>query len=260
MVKAKKELGQNFLKDRTYLLKIIEAMPNNARPVLEIGPGLGDLTQELLRKRQVVAVEIDRDLVAILNRQLSKELQEGRLRLIEDDVLAAWERGPLIEGEYDLVANLPYYVATQIILHALQDKNCREIIVMVQKEVGVKLAAASGDREFGALSVLAQCNSQVELLFDVPPEAFDPAPKVTSAVVRIIKDPSTSQEIDSSFITFVHQVFHAPRKTIANNLAAFGKERIAMALAKLKIIPTLRPHQLNCDNVIALYKQLAGQA
>lgn len=260
MVKAKKEFGQNFLQDPTVLTKIIEAMSETERPLLEIGPGLGDLTQELLSRRQVVAVEIDRDLTKILKEKFAHNLASGRLRLIEEDVLTRWEKGPLIECEYDLVANLPYYVATPIIMRALRDDRCRELIVMVQKEVGEKLAATAGAREFGALSILAQCNADVQLLFDVPPKSFDPAPKVMSAVVKLSKLPVRREEIGVEFEHFLHKAFQAPRKTIANNLASYDKETLWNALEMIGATPTSRPHQLSADNFIALYRALSGRA
>ncbi|PKN14786.1 MAG: 16S rRNA (adenine(1518)-N(6)/adenine(1519)-N(6))-dimethyltransferase, partial [Deltaproteobacteria bacterium HGW-Deltaproteobacteria-24] len=147
-IKAKKQFGQNFLKDDSILNKIIEAMPNNNNRIVEIGPGLGDLTQRMLKYKDMTAYEIDSDLLSILRSKFANEIQSQKLELIHTDVLDIWkQKKTLYKDKYDLIANLPYYVATNIILQAIEDDNCENIIVMIQKEVAQKFAAHEGEKE-----------------------------------------------------------------------------------------------------------------
>ena len=189
-VKAKKQYGQNFLKDTTILDKIIQSMPNNNNYVVEIGPGLGDLTKNLVKYKDMTAYEVDTDLIGILKSKFAIEIEEGRLKLIHADVLEAWDKQKtLYDGKYDLIANLPYYIATNIILRAFEDRACENIIVMVQKEVAEKFTAKVNDKEFSSLGIITDLMSiEARILFDVPPESFDPAPKVMSSILYIKKD------------------------------------------------------------------------
>ena len=124
MIKAKKKYGQNFLKDESVLLKIIESMPKNNNKIVEIGPGLGDLTKKLVKYKDVRAYEVDRDLYSILRVEFINEIGSGRLDLVLTDVLEVWnEHSSLYEEKYDLIANLPYYIAANIILNGLSDDN-----------------------------------------------------------------------------------------------------------------------------------------
>jgi len=131
---AKKKFGQNFLKDETVLQKIVEAMPNNDNKIVEIGPGLGDLTKYLVDVKSVEAFEVDTDLCKLLQKKFDKEIATKQLHINCGDVLEAWQSS-LVDEDYDLVANLPYYIATNIILKALADPKCKNILVMVQLEV-----------------------------------------------------------------------------------------------------------------------------
>ncbi|WP_456401648.1 16S rRNA (adenine(1518)-N(6)/adenine(1519)-N(6))-dimethyltransferase RsmA [Hydrogenimonas sp.] len=239
---AKKRFGQNFLKDETVLHRIIESIPNDDLPIVEIGPGLGDLTRYLVEIKDVTAYEVDRDLCGHLRKRFGPFIENGRLELHCSDVLSHWERKSLAGRPYHLVANLPYYIATNIILRALKDSDCRSLTVMVQKEVAEKFAAHPGEKQFSALSVLAQSCGEVYICFDVPPEAFVPAPKVDSSVLRIRKERSLA---DAGFEAFLRAAFKQPRKTLAKNLsAAFAKKDVAGALASLGLSPTVRPHEV----------------
>ncbi|MRI84269.1 MAG: 16S rRNA (adenine(1518)-N(6)/adenine(1519)-N(6))-dimethyltransferase [Nitratiruptor sp.] len=241
MIVAKKRFGQNFLKDRAVLDRIIQSMPKSDRKIVEIGPGLGDLTQRLLEHKDVIAFEIDRDLCAHLRRRFAQEIESGRLELVCGDVLEQWHSGSLIDEPYDLVANLPYYVATNIVLKALGDPNCHNILVMLQKEVAQKFAAHPGEREFSSLGVLAQSVGKVAKLFIVKPTSFHPAPKVDSAVLLIAKERNLD---DPAFMDFLKVAFAQPRKRLMKNLAVgYGKERIQSIFADLGLQETLRPHE-----------------
>ncbi len=252
-VKAKKRFGQNFLKDSSVLDKIIQSMPHSDNIVVEIGPGLGDLTKRLLHKKDVIAFEIDKDLCDILQKKFKKEIEEKKLLLNCGDVLGFWENS-LVDKPYDLVANLPYYVATNIILKALRDKNCKNILVMLQKEVAQKFAAKSGDKEFSSLAVLASSAGNVKKLFDVNPSSFEPPPKVTSSVLLIKK--STYLD-EMGFEDFLKMAFFAPRKTLLKNLSKkYDKKELEKIFAQLNLLPNIRPHQATTSIYHRLYEIL----
>ena len=257
---AKKKFGQNFLKDETVLHSIIESMPKDNLPVVEIGPGLGDLTRYLVEIKDVTAYEVDRDLCGHLRRRFERALHEksgeGRLVLHCTDVLRQWDQASLADRPYHLVANLPYYIATNIILRALKDPNCRSLLVMVQKEVAEKFAAHPGQKDFSALSVLLRQSAQAHICFDVPPEAFVPAPKVVSSVLKIVKNETFDEP---GFEAFLKTAFTQPRKTLAKNLSAgFEKKAVMEALVALGIDASSRPHQVAASVYHHLYKILKG--
>lgn len=252
-VEAKKRFGQNFLKDSAVLEKIIQSMPNSDNLIIEIGPGLGDLTKRLLDKKDVVAFEIDKDLCNILKDKFKDEIETKKFILNCGDVLDKW-KSSLIQKPYDLVANLPYYVATNIVLKALKDKNCKNILVMLQKEVAEKFAAKSGDREFSSLSVLAESAGEVKKIFDVHPDSFDPPPKVISSVLLIRKSRSLEDKV---FEEFLKAAFLAPRKTLLKNLSTkYNKDKIKSAFEKLNLPLNIRPHQVATSIYHQLYKIL----
>jgi 16S rRNA (adenine1518-N6/adenine1519-N6)-dimethyltransferase len=247
---AKKQFGQNFLKDHSILRRIIEAMPHTPNKIAEIGPGLGDLTKYLVDVKSVVAFEVDTDLCKHLNRSFTEAIKTSRLTLKCGDVLEAWQR-ELLDEPYDLVANLPYYIATNIILKALADPNCENLLVMIQREVAEKFSASPGEKNFGALSVIAQSVGDVRIVVSVPPEAFEPPPKVDSAVLLIQKTANRSDEV---FETMLRAAFSQPRKTLLKNLSSrYGKEELQAAFADLGLSSTVRPHQVATSDYHQLY-------
>ncbi len=251
---ASKKFGQNFLKNDIYLQKIIQAMPQDDLKVAEIGPGLGDLTKELVKARNVTAFEVDKRLCEHLTSEFEAPISQGRLKLRCGDVLERWGEGALLDEPYHLVANLPYYIATNIILKAFKDEQCRSILVMVQKEVAEKFAAQPGQKAFSALSVLAQSVGRATLCFEVEAEAFVPPPKVTSAVLLIEKDRSVD---DEGFEAFLKIAFAQPRKKLSKNLtSAFSKDIVAQTFAKMGIDPNLRPHEAETSTYHLLYNEL----
>lgn len=249
---ANKRFGQNFLKSDYYIHQIIQSMPNDYNRVVEIGPGLGDLTKELVRVRNVTAFEVDKRLCEHLQAEFSEALKIGNLTLNCGDVLERWEEKSLVDEPYHLVANLPYYIATNIILKAFKDPHCQSILVMVQKEVAVKFAAEPTQKEFSALGVLAQTVGKAHICFDVPPEAFIPPPKVTSAVLMIEKEKT---EDDENFEVFLRVAFAQPRKKLSKNLSvSFSKDNIEQLFSSLGIDPNIRPHEAETSIYHHLYK------
>lgn len=252
-VKAKKQYGQNFLKDSTILDKIIQSMPNNNNHIVEIGPGLGDLTKNLVKYKDLTAYEVDTDLIGILKSKFTIEIEKGNLKLIHTDVLEAWDKlKNLHDGKYDLIANLPYYIATNIILRAFEDELCEHIIVMVQKEVAEKFTAKTNDKEYSSLGIITELISiNSKILFDVPAEAFDPPPKVTSSILYIKKDMSKS--LDKDFNKFLKACFIQPRKKLSKNLTTiFDKNIIFEIYKELNINDNVRPHEVSSS----LYSQM----
>ena len=251
---ASKKFGQNFLKNEIYLHKIIQSMPHDDLKVAEIGPGLGDLTKELVKVRNVTAFEVDKRLCEHLTSEFETAISQGCFELRCGDVLERWEAGSLLDDPYHLVANLPYYIATNIILKAFKDAACRSVLVMVQKEVAEKFAAQPGQKSFSALSVLAQSVGKARLCFEVEPEAFVPPPNVTSAVLLIEKEQTFSDEM---FENFLKVAFAQPRKKLSKNLtAAFPKTLVASAFADLGLDPNIRPHEAETSIYHHLYHEL----
>jgi len=251
---ASKKYGQNFLKSDYYLQKIVQAMPNDNLKVAEIGPGLGDLTKELVKARNVTAFEVDKRLCEHLTNEFEEPIHKGDFELRCGDVLERWESGSLLDEPYHLVANLPYYIATNIILKAFKDEHCKSILVMVQKEVAVKFAAQSKQKEFSSLSVLAQSVGVATLCFEVEAQAFVPAPNVTSAVLLIEKNISRD---DVKFEAFLRIAFQQPRKKLSKNLTvAFSKDIVQETFSKLDLNPNLRPHEAETSTYHHIYNEL----
>ena len=249
---ADKKFGQNFLKDRSVLNKIVEAIPNDGLPLVEIGPGLGDLTGQLIQVGNVRAYEVDKRLCEYLKNEFKDAISSGTLELICKDITK--HSGSLYESSYSLIANLPYYIATNIILNGLRDSNCKHILVMVQKEVAQKFAANVGDKNFGSLAILSQSVADVKLLFDVPPNAFVPPPKVTSAILYINKRDSLK---DKEFESFLKVATKQPRKTIYKNLSSsYNKELLQNIFTKLDIKQNARAHELDLSVYHHLYNDL----
>ena len=222
---AKKHLGQNFLRDTGVIDKIVLAIaPQPGDVIVEIGPGQGALTFPLLKKHgEVTAIEFDRDLHAPLQ---TAARQHGKLHLIAADVLSvdfsalAAQRGDA-QGQIRLAGNLPYNLSSPILFHALDHAHAiRDMHFMLQKEVVERMAAGPGSKVYGRLSVMLQAYCSVTPLFIVPPSAFRPAPKVDSAVVRLVPKPREKIEVadHATFASVVRAAFGQRRKTLRNAL------------------------------------------
>jgi len=266
MIKAKKHFGQNFLQDKATLDKIIQAIPNDVENVVEIGPGLGDLTFRLLQIYKTTSFEIDCELFQILKVKFANEIQNGQLKLFCKDALEQWQQEDGLSSQnYFLVANLPYYVATKMILNAIDDEKCLGLIVMIQKEVALKFSAKSKDKEFSALSILASLQGRCELLFDVDAKLFNPPPKVTSSVIKLQKTKKIfgkdgifkDAKQYEAFKAFLRAAFASPRKTLLKNLSTnFDKKALEEIFEDLSLAQNLRPHELDVDSYLKVFERL----
>lgn len=201
----------------------------------------------------MTAYEVDTDLIGILKSKFADELSCKKLVLNHIDVLKYWEEeGSLYNNKYDLIANLPYYIATSIILRAFEDSFCEHIIVMVQKEVALKFTANVNEKEYSSLSIITELISlDSKILFDVPPTAFDPAPKVTSSVLFIKKD--LTKIVDKGFNSFLKACFIQPRKKLSKNLTSIlDNSSIDEIFNSLQIDSNKRPHEVSSS----LYNQI----
>jgi len=216
-VRAKKHLGQHFLKDDTIAEKIADSLSGSAQQVLEVGPGTGVLTKFLLSKKieNLKVVEIDRESVEFL--RMTFPGLEGRL--IEGDFLEM-ELMDLFDGSFSIIGNFPYNISSQIFFKALEYRSrIDEVVGMLQQEVAQRIAAGPGSKTYGILSVLLQTWFQVEYLFTVPSSVFIPPPKVTSAVIRLrrIEEPNHVPDPEL-FFKVVKTAFNQRRKTLHNAL------------------------------------------
>ncbi len=246
-LRASKRLGQNFLIDSSVVQRIVDAAEISAGDeVLEIGPGIGTLTQGLLEAgANVTAVELDKKLPAVLEKTL-----EGyeNFKLIQGDILKV-DVEKIMPPNFKVVANLPYYITTQILLTLLEKKlPVTKIVTMVQKEVAERMTAAPNSKIFGAMSVAVQFRADVQIAFEVPPSAFLPRPEVTSAVVVCnVRESPFKVASEDFFIKVVRAAFGQRRKTLVNSLvgAGFNREKILAALEIANIPPNFRAENLS---------------
>ncbi len=244
---VRKSLGQHFLHDPAILGRLADAVGARGEDtVIEIGPGRGSLTERLqVRAGRVIAVELDRALATMLQERYR---DDPRVDVIQADVLDV-DLGGLAGGEYLLVGNVPYYITTPIIFHALRPPRPARAVYLVQREVAERLASTPGGSEYGALSVNVQAVASVELLFRVPAGAFAPPPRVESAVVRVTprNDPVVPQPEEDRFRAFVIGAFGARRKQMRRVLRTVTGMSAANAetlLARAGVSPEARPEVL----------------
>lgn len=263
----KKSLGQNFLIDQNILRKIVSAAGlDKTKGALEIGPGIGALTQHLANEAaRVTAIEIDDRLIPILGDIFA---EADNVHIEHGDVLKL-NLSELMARQFDglsgvsVVANLPYYVTTPILMKLLEEKLPLEnIVVMIQKEVAERMAAKPGGKEYGSLSVAVQYYCEAELVCIVPHTVFIPQPNVDSAVIKLSvrKEPPVQVEDEAHFFRTVQACFAQRRKTIANNLTAYvgkaNREQLGPLLASIGVDPSRRGETLSLEEFAALSRAL----
>ena len=258
---APQRLGQHFLKDEAWRARILRSLA--ARPDqtwLEIGAGHGEMTRELARAaRRVIAIELDARLVAALER-LAKE--QPNIEVHSGDVLALdLSNLGLCSGteRSQVYGSLPYYITSPILRRLFEHANAIESIhIVIQFEVAVRLAARPGRREFGFLSVLAQFYAQPEIVFRIPPGAFRPRPKVSSALVRlVIRRERMEVGDEEKFIAFVGKCFEQKRKTLLNNLKpVVGADEATEAIRAAGLPPGVRAEELTVEKFAALFRAM----
>ena len=248
-VKPKKYLGQHFLSDLSVAKRIVAALSGDIKNTLEIGPGMGVLTQFLLERQDIdlSVVEIDDESVVYLR----EHFPELTPHLFSADFLK-FDLQKFFGGDnFSIIGNFPYNISSQIFFKILEHKDfVPEIVCMVQKEVAERIASKEGNKSYGILSVLLQCWYDIEYLFTVPPGAFIPPPKVQSAVIRLTRNTRTSLPCsEKTFKEVIKGSFNQRRKTLRNSLKSFCEQ-------KNKQIPDifqqLRPEQLSVEQFIEL--------
>ena len=253
---AKKSLGQNFLVDQNYIQKIISALELQPdETIIEIGPGRGALTKHLVESgANIIAIELDRDLVPILQKEF---IDYENFRIIEQDALQIdFSKVKSQKSKVKLVANLPYYISTAILQRLIEQREVfSEFVLMLQKEVVERITAKVGNSERGFLTVLVEAFCEAEKLCDVPPNAFRPAPKVWSSVVRLkVKEFSAINDLEV-FRELLSVGFTQKRKTILNNLKA-KYENANQILGEIQIEQNRRAESLNLDEWLKLAKKI----
>ena len=244
---VRKSLGQHFLHDARALDRIVEALgPTGAESVIEIGPGRGALTDRLVPlARRLILVEYDRALAEMLRQRYAAT---PNVEVVEADVLDT-DLGALAGGPYVLVGNVPYYITTPILFHALRRPRPERAVYLVQREVAHRIVAAPGSRDYGALSVNVQAVAVPELIAAVPARAFRPPPKVESSIVRIVprSTPVIATEREARFRTLVLQVFGMRRKQmrrIVRSIVPLNAVQADEMLLAAGIAPDARPETL----------------
>ena len=257
-VRAKKHLGQHFLKDKSVCQRMVEAIndkSNRFDQVLEIGPGMGALTKFLLQSTnfKTAVVEIDRESVEYLN----EHYPVLRNAIYDADFLKADIRDWMGENPFALVGNFPYNISSQILFKALEHHNQIPVIVgMFQKEVAERIAEKPGSKKYGILSVLLQAYYDINYLFTIPPTAFIPPPKVDSGVIQLVRNDVAELPCDeSSFVRIVKMAFNQRRKTLRNSLKSMIKA-IDFNVEEHSELFQKRPEQLGVQEFVLLTQLL----
>ena len=242
-VKPKKKLGQHFLTDQNIALKIVESLGPDVSDVLEIGPGMGVLTQYLLNRPEINlhVIEIDRDSVAYLQENFQELKHIWSEDFLKSDISQKFS------GDFNIIGNFPYNISSQIFFKVLEMRNrVPEVVGMIQKEVAERIAGKHGKKTYGILSVLLQAFYDIEYLFTVSEHVFDPPPKVKSAVVRFKRNKRTELPCDEKlFVKVVKAAFNQRRKMLRNSLKTICENLPAEFAEK-------RPEQLSVEAFIDL--------
>ena len=254
--RARKRLGQHFLTDPRILARIADALQlTGSETVVEIGPGRGALTEQLLQRAgHVFAIEVDRELVPLLRTKFSG----SPLTVVEADVLDV-SLSDLAGEDFVVAGNVPYYITTPILFQALRRPRAQRAVYLVQREVAERVIAPAGAGEYGALSANVQAIARAELLFKVPAGAFQPAPSVESAVLRVTPrpDPVIDAQEEEGYRTFVQGAFGFRRKQmrrVLRTLAGVDAPTAEAALAAADVHPDARPETLSAEQLAGVWR------
>src|SRR5215207_4517361 len=256
---VRKSLGQHFLNDRRILQRIVDVLElTGSETVVEIGPGRGSLTELLVPvAHRLILIEYDRALAARLREQYAGN---EAVTVIEADVLTV-DLSHVAGGAYRLVGNVPYYITTPILFHALRAPRPDRAVYLVQREVAERIVAAPGADEYGALSVNVRAVATAKLMFRVAPGSFLPPPKVDSAVVRIdpLPAPLVEPAIEATFRRFVRSAFGMRRKQmrrVLREVLDVDADRADQLLAQTGIEPAVRPETLSPEDFARLVRAI----
>ncbi|WP_339020882.1 16S rRNA (adenine(1518)-N(6)/adenine(1519)-N(6))-dimethyltransferase RsmA [Spiroplasma endosymbiont of Atherix ibis] len=259
---AKKKFGQNFISDKNLIKKIIDILDQEQNHlIIEIGPGKGALTKELVNRfKKVIAIEIDYDMEAILK----SEINSDKFELIIKDCLEVNFEEIIRTNNFSkvsLISNTPYYITSEIIFKTLKiSKMLDKAIFMVQKEVAQRICAKPNENNYNNLSIAAQLYSNIKYEFTVNKNMFKPVPKVDSAIITFNFNDINLIKVkdDIKFIAFVRKIFNNKRKTILNNLSNItnNKQISLNVLAKLNIKENLRPENITLNQFIEIYNEV----
>ena len=257
----KKSLGQNFIVDQGYLESVVSQLGLTPQDiVVEVGTGAGTLTRVIARQvAKVITIEIDKSLENILKEQFSGLTN---IQLVFDDVMKIKSLEQLAGGkEFKLVANVPYYITTPILLKFIRDQNCADIAVLVQEELARRIVAKPGGKDYGALSITMQAYANCKIVKRVSRNMFTPTPNVDSAFVQATKIQGSEQTCFDALSELVKGLFSARRKTVLNGLSSLygiSKDRAGEILAEAGIDVNIRPEQVSVAQYLNLVSKLAG--
>ncbi len=250
IVRAKKSLGQHFLRDQNIARKITESLLPVTHEILEIGPGMGVLTRHLLANPafSVHAIDIDQESIEYLH----SELPEYRERILYGDFLKM-DITELYKEPFSIIGNLPYNISSQIFFRIIEKRNLvKQVVCMIQKEVAERIAATHGNKSYGILSVFLQTFYDIEYLFTVNEKVFDPPPKVKSAVIRLTRNGRQELECDEKlFFNIVKTGFNQRRKTLRNSI------RGLLPVGYDSDYLNMRPEQLSVDAFLQFCTELS---
>ncbi|MCI7333075.1 MAG: 16S rRNA (adenine(1518)-N(6)/adenine(1519)-N(6))-dimethyltransferase RsmA [Mollicutes bacterium] len=246
----KKSLGQNFLKDKNIIKKIADSInPTEEDLIIEIGPGAGALTKELVKKKsEVICFEIDTRLKEIL-----EEINSEKLTIIFKDFLSIKINEYIDQNKYKnlyFVGNLPYYITTAIINKIVKESNPYEITIMVQKEVADRFSAKPGTKDYSSISIFLQYNFDIERVCNVSKTCFEPVPKVDSSVIKFKRNKKISANDEEKFYKLIKDSFTQKRKNLRNNLKGYDLNKIQAILKKYDKDLTARAEQLSIEEFV----------
>jgi len=254
-VRAKKHLGQHFLKDQNIAQKIVESLSGheNYHKLMEIGPGTGVLSDFLINKAEYELLFMDVDQESV--DYLQVKYPDYKDKILKEDFLRI-DLGRYFQEPFGIIGNFPYNISSQIFFKVLEYRNqIPEVVGMIQKEVAERIASKEGNKTYGILSVLLQAFYDVEYLFSVPPEVFNPPPKVTSGVIRLKRNKTQTLDCDEKlFFRVVKQGFNNRRKTLRNALKTFD---LSTEIKSLDLL-NQRAEQLTVNDFVELTNHIAN--